>query len=158
MFKYRFHKSVLLLALIFGFSPAYADFDTHGQAQITYPSGVNKAVDFSFAFKPLDGQQYFFAGPYKMATQDVPQHYAMAILLTKEEHLWVQEFGQGYFEELSYQLGDYLIEAKKSPDRDVRGHYTLYINGNAQLFDRRTIQILVEFEEDVISNVRFQEQ
>lgn len=145
--------SLALLSLL-SFS-ALADFNIPGKATITYPTGVTKQVDLSFAFKPIDGQQHFVAGKLKMATSAVPERYSVSILLTKQGEAWVQEFGQGYFSEFDYQLGDYNIQLKKT-DRDVKGNYLLVLNGKNHLFDTNTVQLIVKFNDEGIEGLQLE--
>ncbi len=135
---------------------ARANFNIPGTATVTYHSGSTKQIDFSFAFKKSNGSQHFIAGPYKMATDEVPEQYTLAVLITKGGNGWVQEFGQGYFKSFIYKLGKHTIEMRHSPDRDVKGNYTLIHNGRSSLFETNTAQIVISFDNDGIKKIKLQ--
>ncbi|AWB67111.1 hypothetical protein C2869_12005 [Saccharobesus litoralis] len=145
------------LALLFCL-PAWATFTIPGKATITYPSGVKKTVDFNFEFKAIDGQTHFIAGPFKMATSSAPEKYSIAVLLhhvanKNKDYAWVQEFGQGYFKEFSYKLGDHQIDLVKVPNRKVKGQYEFRVDGKTYLFDAKTVQIVLHFSDTGISHI-----
>ncbi|WP_111979890.1 hypothetical protein [Algibacillus agarilyticus] len=149
--------AVLLLTLTSLLSFAcFAEFDIPGKATITYPTGVTKNVNFNFSLKPTNGEMYFSAGPYKMATSQAPERYSIAVLLQKNDFAWVQEFGQGYFKEFDYQLGEHNIKLTKAPNRNIKGHYELSLNGKKYLFENKTVQIVIKFNDNGIETINFE--
>lgn len=138
---------------IFFSTAALAEFDLPGEATLVYPSGLKKTVDFGFSFKMTDDGTRFSAGASSVAVSQVPEQYTLALYLHKDEFIWVSEFSQGYFSTFVYKVGEHVIELRKAPERNIKGHYELVIDGKVSLFDTNTIQLDFTFNDQGIKRI-----
>lgn len=148
-------KRFLLLTAILSSFQVWADFDYTGKGTLKYPTGMTKAFDFGFAFKQGENGYFFQVGKQKMSTADVPAKYSIWLTLHNDESVFVQEFGKGYFQEFTWQLGEHKVELKKKifKNNRVKGDYVLVINGQNYFFHKKTGQLDILFNSKGIRTI-----
>lgn len=144
----------IFISFIFVSHNALAYFTESGEAKIVYPSGVEKTIPFSFSFEQESGENYFSAGKMRVAVDQLPEKYSMALILHKEKYIWVQELAKGYFDTFNLTLGKHQISLVKSPNNNLKGDYELKINDNKYKFENNTVQLIFKFTEKGIKSIK----
>jgi hypothetical protein len=132
-----------------------ADFDYPGKGTLIYPTGMEKAFEFGFAFKQEANGYVFKVGKQKINTTDVPSKYALWLTLHQGKHVWIQEFAKGYFQGFDWTLGKHKIKLyKKTFDKKrAKGDYVLNIDGDDYYFRDKTGQIQINFNNNGIRSI-----
>ncbi|MEJ6474517.1 hypothetical protein [Pseudoalteromonas piscicida] len=147
--------SLITCSTLLAFSSAcYADFDFKGEGTLTYPTGVDKAFEFGFAWNKQAEKFRIGANQYDMS--ELPESYSVAITLSKDDtRIWIQEFNQGFISEFTWNIADHTIALVKKDFKDaVKGNYVLTVNGIDYFFARDNVSITLSFDDDGIENVK----
>ena len=141
----------LMAASLFSHS-AFADFSYQGQGALSYPTGVEKAFKFGFAWQQ-DAEKFTIGN--KTYDMPLPESYSVAITLSKDEkQIWVQEFNNGFFEGFNWQIGEHTLTLQKRDFTDsVKGNYVISLDNRDYFFARNNISIVIKFDDNGISNL-----
>lgn len=144
---------LLITSLLFSCS-AFANFDFEGKGSITYPTGVEKAFAFGFAWDKT--AEKFRIGNKSYDMSSLPESYSIAITLSKDDSkIWVQEFNAGFIESFEWQLGEKNISLKKKEFKvPVKGNYVLSLNNIDYFLVKNNVSIQIKFNEDGIENIK----
>ena len=146
-------SSVALLASFI--SPlSQADFDLKGTLNITYANGDTKKIDMPLAYKAEGYDHSFTVGKSVYNVSGQPEAYSFALVLQKNNLVWVQEFTKGYFESFEWNIADHKIKLrKKILPQPVMGDYILTIDGNDYFYSNKYAQLTFAFNDEGIDNI-----
>jgi hypothetical protein len=143
--------SCVVLIATFG---AHADFNIKGDLKVIYPTGQTKDVDMSLSYQASEYDHKFKVGKYEYSVTGQPERYSFALVLQKNNFLWVQEFTKGYFEGFEWTLGDHKLKLYKEVlAKPVMGDYILTIDDKDYFFQKRLAQLTVIFDEDGVKEI-----
>lgn len=158
MSKMSYFVSACLGITLLGFSSfSHADWIEQGKGSLTYPSGRTEPLSFRFAFRNENGQNYFYAGNQKVATDEVPPSYTLNLIVSKSGELFVGEFAQGSLHGFDLTIGEQRVWVRKLPEDEqsdsVIGNYRVQIDNRNMLLDTTHPTVVFEFGEDGITGI-----
>lgn len=143
----------LCSALLFS-SVATADFAESGELELFYPTGSSKKLEMPLAYTGGEYDHIFQVGKMKYNVSGQPEKYSFAVVLQKNNYVWVQEFAKGYFESFDWNIGDYKIRLyKEILAKPVMGDYILSINDTDYFFSKKIAQLTFIFDENGIKEI-----
>ncbi|RVT45836.1 hypothetical protein EMM73_11515 [Rheinheimera sediminis] len=153
-------KSSLMLLLLLCAPTAWAYFTVPGQGQLTFLDGSKQSLQFGFAYKQQNGTEVFQAGIQTLEVAELPSKYTLALVLHKDEQIWVTDWSDKPLQAFEWILGQYSFKLSKNSDakyRDkARAGYVLMFNNTPYFFHKNMAQIKFHFNKDGISEVRIE--
>ncbi|MCG9711119.1 hypothetical protein L1D46_20335 [Pseudoalteromonas sp. Isolate3] len=148
----KFFSLVTLFSASLFTTSVFADFNFPGEGTLKYPTGVEKAFNFGFAWQQ-DAEKFSIGD--KSYDMSLPESYSVAITLSKdEEQVWVQEFNNGFIEGFTWQIADHTLKLEKRKFSDtVKGDYVISLDNRDYFFSRNNISIVIKFDNDGIKNI-----
>jgi len=135
-------------------APGHADFNLEGALTLHYPTGSKKEIDMPIAYTGKEYEHKFKVGKMEYSVSGRPEKYSFALVLQKNNYMWVQEFSKGYFESFDWQIGDRKIRLyKQILSKPVKGDYILSIGEKDYFFQQNLAQLTFIFDEEGIKEI-----
>ncbi|ALZ75092.1 hypothetical protein [Rheinheimera sp. F8] len=143
----------LLAVLLSPFS--YAQFELTGPIALTFADDSKENTAFGFAFLESEGAFQFSVGPYKMAVEEVPKRYTLALMLNKDQLIWARDFTKKPLKGFDWKIGKHSLQLFKQQLQPVRpGDFVLMVDGLRYHFiEGKPAQVHFHFDEKGISEV-----
>jgi len=152
-----FNKSARLMTLLVASLGSFivkADFDLKGDLTLHYPTGSKQEIQMPIAYKGDQYEHKFKVGKMEYSVTGRPEKYSFALVLQKNNYMWVQEFSKGYFESFDWKIGDHKIRLyKEILSKPVKGDYILSIDDKDYFFQQRLAQLTFIFDEEGIKEI-----
>lgn len=150
----KFLKVASLTTLLLSSFFAQADFAESGKLELFYPTGSSKKLDMPLAYTGGKYDHTFQVGKMKYNVSGQPEKYSFALVLQKNNYVWIQEFAKGYFESFNWEIGDYKIKLyKEILSKPVMGDYILSVNDTDYFFSKTIAQLTFIFDEEGIKEI-----
>ena len=107
-----FRRLVLAASLLLS-PPLLADFQLEGDLVLHYPTGTQKEIKMPISYTGKEYDHKFKVGTMEYSVSGRPEKYSFALVLQKNNYMWVQEFSKGYFEGFEWRIGDHKIRLYK---------------------------------------------
>ncbi len=134
---------------------SHAQFELAGPVALTFADDSKKSTEFGFAFLQNEGAYQFSVGPHKMAVEEVPKRYTLALMLNKDQLIWARDFTKKPIKGFDWKVGKHslqLFQQKLQPARP--GDFVLMIDGMRYHFiEGKPAQIHFHFNEKGITEV-----
>lgn len=151
---YTQFKKLVAITAFAAVLPAQADFNLQGDLTLHYPTGSSKSLEMPIAYTSSEYDHTFQIGKAKYSVTGQPEKYSFALVLQKNNYVWVQEFAKGYFESFDWKIGDYDIKLyKEILAKPVMGDYILSIGDTDYFFSKNIAQITFIFDEEGIKEI-----
>ncbi len=147
-------QTALLTSLLLFCSSLYAEFRLEGLLQVTDPYGKLIKKDMPLAFTITNDENKFRIGSHEYKVAGQPEKYSIALILQKNNLVWVQEFHRTPVKTFEWQIGDHKIKLyKEILNNPVKGDYILAIDDKEYFFNNPLAQINFEFNEEGIDGI-----
>lgn len=147
-------RSFIIVAVLF--SPfSRAEFDLKGPVQLTLADGSTQQIEFGFAFLRQDDAFEFQLGKHRMAVDEVPKRYTLALMLNKQQQVWARDFSKQALTGFEWKIGAHHIKLFKQPMQPARpGDYVLLIDDARYHFiEGRPAQVHFRFDDKGITEI-----
>lgn len=133
---------LLLLFCVFFSMAARADYHYEGQLQLQVLNGELLSQPFEFSLKQMNQNYQFTIGAQTARLTQPPQRYSVALVLQKEQEVWVSDFTDKPLEAFTLALGDHVIRLEKNAQaKAARGNYILTVGEQQYYFGRGPAQL-----------------
>ena len=133
---------------------SHADFSLNGALTLKFPTGTKQEIDMPIAYKGSEYDHKFRVGKMEYTVSGRPERYSFALVLQKNNYMWVQEFAKGYFESFDWTIGDKKIRLyKEILAKPVKGDYILSIGETDYFFQQNLAQLTFIFDEEGIKEI-----
>lgn len=151
----HFFPRLMLFAILLLSPTVQAQFDLSAPVTLTLADGTTKQTQFGFAFLQHEGAYQFRIGSHAMAVEEVPKRYTLALMLTKELHVWAGDFTREAIIGFEWNIGKHQLKLLKQPMKPSRpGDYVLLIDSVRYHFiEGRPAQIHFRFDEKGITEI-----
>lgn len=141
-------------------SSAWAYFTVPGKGQLVLLDGTKQSLQFGFAFTQKNGTEIFQAGIQEVEVAELPEKYTLALVLHKDEQIWVTDWVNKPVQSFEWSLGKHSFILSKNSDpryaEKARGGYVLLFDGTPYFFHKNMAQIKFHFNKEGISEVRIE--
>lgn len=135
-------------------SSAHADFKLDGELQITPPRGAEEKVNLSIGYQSNEYDHKFSIGSASYDVSGRPEKYSFAIVLQKNNYVWIQEFSQQLIKTFEWNISGRKIKLyKKVLSNPVMGDYILSVDDKDYFFSKRIAQMTFIFDEEGIKEI-----
>lgn len=146
--------ALISLSFIFTGAQVQADFDLKGELNITPPKGEkqNKVLSIGYTAKEYD--HTFAIGDKTYSVSGRPEKYSFAIVLQKNNYVWIQEFSDKPIKSFDWSIGEKKIRLyKKVLGKPVMGDYILSVDEKDYFFSKNIAQLTFIFGEEGITEI-----
>lgn len=106
-----------------------AQFELTGPVTVTLADDTQENSEFGFAFLQHDGAYEFRVGQHKMAVEEVPKRYTLALMLNKEQLVWARDLHKKPIKGFAWQIGKHQLKLFQQAMKPARpGDFVLTID------------------------------
>lgn len=142
--------SILLLVVM----PVEANFNIEGKLKVTSPKAKKEEKTLSIGYKDKAGKHYFSIGNNEYGVSGRPEKYSVAIILQKNNYVWIQEFSNQLIKSFEWHIGEHKIKLKKQiRAKPVIGDYILTIDETDYFFTKNIAQLTFNFTDEGLDEI-----
>lgn len=151
----KYLTRILALAAVLCSTASLAEFQLDGKVQLTLANGSEQHTQYGFAFLQHEGGYQFQLGSHKMAVEEVPKRYTLALMLNKDQLVWARDFSKEPLNGFHWQIGQHQLKLFKQKLQPARpGDFVLLIDDLRYHFiEGRPAQIHFHFDEKGITEI-----